>query len=90
MESSNRSAQAQQMIDHIAREVIRRPDVQIADDTRLVSSGLIDSLALVSILVRLEEVTQTRIPAGKVQPKDMDSVRLMLATAQRLGKPRKS
>ena len=90
MESSNRSAQAQQMIDHIAREVIRRPDVQIADDTRLVSSGLIDSLALVSILVRLEEVTQTRIPAGKVQPKDMDSVRLMLATSQRLGKPRKS
>jgi acyl carrier protein len=90
MESSNRSEQAQQMIDHIAREVIRRPDVQIADDTRLVSSGLIDSLALVSILVRLEEVTQTRIPAGKVQPKDMDSVALMLATAKRLGKPRKS
>ncbi|HEX2228448.1 MAG TPA: acyl carrier protein [Candidatus Binatia bacterium] len=90
MESSNRSEQAQQMIDHIAREVIRRSDVQIGDDTRLVSSGLIDSLALVSILVRLEEVTQTRIPAGKVQPKDMDSVRLMLATAQRLGKPRKS
>ena len=90
MESSNRSEQARQMIDHIAREVIRRPDVHIADDTRLVSSGLVDSLALVSILVRLEEVTQTRIPAGKVQPKDMDSVALMLTTAQRLGKPRKS
>jgi hypothetical protein len=30
-----------------------------------------------------------RIPAAKVQPKDMDTVALMFSTAQRLGKPRK-
>jgi hypothetical protein len=30
-----------------------------------------------------------RIPATKVQPKDMDTVNLMFATAQRLGRPRK-
>ena len=81
--------QAQQMIDYILREVIRRPGVQIDDDTALVSSGLIDSLALVDILLNLEDVTHMRIPAGKVQPKDMDTVALMLATAQRLGRPRK-
>jgi acyl carrier protein len=63
--------------------------VQIGEDTPLVSSGLVDSFALVDILLKLEEVFQMRIPAGKVQAKDMDSVRLMLATAQRVGKPRK-
>jgi acyl carrier protein len=81
--------QAQKMIDYIVREVIRRPDIQIDEATALVSSGLIDSLALVDILVNLEDVTHLRIPAGKVQPKDMDTVALMLATAQRLGRPRK-
>jgi acyl carrier protein len=77
------------MIDYIAREVIRRPGVEITEDTPLVSSGIIDSLALVNILLQLEDVTHMRIPAAKVQPKDMDTVALMFSTAQRLGKPRK-
>ena len=80
---------AQEIIDYIMREVIRHPDKQITEDTSLVSSGLIDSLALVNILLKLEDVTHMRIPAGKVQPKDMDTVKLMLATAERVGKPRK-
>ena len=80
---------SQQMIDYIAREVIRRPGVEITEDTPLVSSGMIDSLALVNILLQLEDVTHMRIPAAKVQPKDMDTVALMFSTAQRLGKPRK-
>ena len=37
---------------------------------------------------KLEEVSEMRIPAGKVQPKDMDTVNLMLAMAKRVGKPR--
>jgi acyl carrier protein len=81
--------QAQQIIDYILKELIRRPGVEIREDTPLVSSGLIDSLALVNVLLHVEDVTHMRIPAGKVQPKDMDTVNLMLATAQRLGKPRK-
>jgi acyl carrier protein len=81
--------QARQMIDFIVREVIRRPGVQIDEDTPLVSSGLIDSLALVDILHTLEDVTHMRIPAGKVQPKDMDTIALMLGAAQRMGRPRK-
>lgn len=89
MEDQKMSEQAQQMIDYIVREVIRRPDISINKDTHLVSSGLIDSLALVNILFKLEDVTDMRIPAGKVQPKNMDTVNLMLATAQRVGKSRK-
>jgi acyl carrier protein len=89
MENPKRGDQAQQMIDYIVHEVIRRPDVQITEDTPLVSSGLIDSLALVNILLKLEDITDKRIPVGKVQPKNMDTIKLMFATAQRLGRPRK-
>jgi acyl carrier protein len=89
MEDPKKNEQAQQLIDYILREVIRRPGVTITEETPLVSSGLIDSLALVNILLQLEDVTHMRIPAGKVQPKDMDTVALMMGTAQRFGKPRK-
>jgi acyl carrier protein len=79
----------EQMIEYIVEEIVRRPGVKVDEDTPLVSSGLIDSLALVDILLKLEDVTGTHIPAGKVQPKDMDTVRLMFSTAARVGKPRK-
>jgi acyl carrier protein len=88
MDELKRHEQAQQMLDYIAHEVIRRADIEITKETPLVSSGLMDSLALVGVLTKLEDVTRLRIPVGKVQPKDMDTVALMLATAQRLGKPR--
>jgi len=78
----------QQMVDYIA-QLLRKPELQIDENTRLVSAGLIDSMSLVDLLGKLEDLTHTRIPAGKVQPKDMDSVALMFATARRVGKPRK-
>jgi acyl carrier protein len=82
------SPEAQQMVKHIA-VLIRKPDVVIDESTPLVSSGLIDSMALVDLLLKLEDLTHMRIPPGKVQPKDMNTIALMFATAQRVGKPRK-
>ena len=69
--------------------LIRKPGVTIDENTPLVSSGLIDSMSLVDLLLKLEDLTQKRIPAGKVQPKDMDTVAKMFATAERVGKPRR-
>lgn len=80
--------EAQQMMDHIAT-LIRKPNLTIDENTPLVSSGLIDSMALVDLLQKLEDLTHTRISPGKVQPKDLDTVAKMFATAQRVGKPRK-
>jgi acyl carrier protein len=77
----------QHMIDYIIRELVRRPGVQIDATTPLISSGLIDSLALVNVLAALEDLLQMRIPAGKIQPKDMDTVQVMLETARRVGRP---
>jgi len=79
--------ESQQMIEHVAK-LIRKPNVTIDENTPLVSSGLIDSMSLVDLLIKLEDLTHMRIPAGKVQPKDMDTIAKMFATAQRVGKPR--
>jgi len=78
----------QQMLEHVV-QLIRKPGTNIDIDTRLVSSGLIDSMSLVDLLLKLEDLTQMRIPAGKVSPNDMDTVALMFATARRVGKMRK-
>jgi acyl carrier protein len=81
--------ESREIIEYIVNEVLRSPGIAIDEDAPLVSSGLIDSFSLIDILLKVEDVTRMRIPAGKVQPKDMDTVRLMLETAQRAGKPRK-
>ena len=80
--------QTQLMIEHVIA-VIRKPGIAIDERTPLVSSGLVDSMALVDLLLKLEDLTHLRIPPGKVQPKDMDTVALMFATAQRVGRPRR-
>jgi acyl carrier protein len=82
------NSEEQQMVQYVV-ELIRKPGVTIDENTPLVSSGLIDSMALVDLLLKLEDITHRRIPAGKVQPKDMDTVVKMFATAERVGKPRK-
>lgn len=82
------TAEAQRMIEHIG-QLIRKPGITLDENTPLVSSGLIDSMALVDLLLMVEDLTHMRIPAGKVRPKDMDTVTLMFETARRVGKPRK-
>jgi acyl carrier protein len=80
--------QSQQMIAYVV-QLTRKPGLSIDENTPLVSSGLIDSMALVDLLLKLEDLTNRRIPASKVQPKDMDTVAKMFATAERVGKPRR-
>jgi acyl carrier protein len=78
-----------QMIEYIVNEIIRRPGTHIDEKTPLVSSGLVDSLALVDMLQKLEDLTNTCLPVGKIQAKDMDTVVSMFSTAQRIGTPKK-
>ena len=78
------------MINFLRQHVLSNPGVQLDEDTPLVSSGLVDSFALVEVLSELERVTNCRIPTGRVSPEDMDTVRKMLETVERVGKPRDS
>ena len=79
-----------QLVGYIAEKVMKGKKVEITEDTPLVSSGLIDSFALIEIFLELQKIAGRKVPASKVQAKDMDTVRLMFAMAEKFGKPVKS
>ncbi len=83
------SAQSEAMIKYVKERILRKPDMVLDADTVLVTSGIVDSFALVEALFELERITKLRIPAAKVAPADMDTVRKMFETAEKMGKPRK-
>lgn len=74
---------------YIAEKVVKGKS-EITEDTPLVSSGLVDSFALIEIFMELQRIACRKVPASKVQAKDMDTVRLMFATAEKFGKPVKN
>lgn len=84
------SEMMRQLTAYIAAKVLKGKSVEITEDTPLVSSGLIDSFALIDIFLELQRITERKVPASKVQAKDMDTVRLMFALAERFGKPTKT
>jgi acyl carrier protein len=59
----------------------------VADDEPLISSGRIDSLAIVRLIARLEQLLGVSIPAGSVQPDDFDTVNWIVDTIARVAAP---
>ena len=86
--SEERTDAMDQMLAYIAHDVLRGADEPVDADTSLFASGLLDSMSVVEVLHKLEDVLAMRIPAGRLRLKDVDSVRLMLAAARRVGRPR--
>jgi len=78
------AAQTEALLAYLAR--MTRAQTLDAD-TPLVSSGLLDSFALVEVLRELERVTGRRIPAGRVSAADFETVRHMLEATARVGTP---
>jgi acyl carrier protein len=74
---------------YISAKVIKGKS-EINEDTPLVSSGLVDSFALIEIFLELQRIAGRKVPASKIQAKDMDTVRLMFGIAERFGKPAKN
>jgi acyl carrier protein len=79
-----------QLTTYIAEKVMKGKGAAINEDTVLVSSGLIDSFALIEIFLELQKVAGRKVPASKVQAKDMDTVRSMFAMVEKFGKPAKT
>jgi len=88
--ASSSDEMMRQLTVFIAEKVLNGKCQEISADTPLVSSGLIDSMALIDVYHELERVAGRKIPASKVQAKHMNTVRLMFAMAERFGKPVKS
>lgn len=79
---------ANQMLNFLRTRLVRRAKSPVGVDTPLVTSGLIDSFALIEVLMKLESITDRKIPASRVKPAELDTVSKMLALAERIGKPR--
>ena len=73
--------QARAFVREAVAELAKR---SVGDDERIVSTGLIDSLSVIRLIALLDRKLQIRIPTGKVQPEDFDSVEVILETLQRL------
>jgi acyl carrier protein len=56
---------------------------RVKDSESIVSSGLIDSLAVVKLISLLEEKLKIKIPPGNLQPDDFDSVDVIIQTLER-------
>jgi acyl carrier protein len=56
----------------------------VPDDQCVVSTGMVDSLSLLQLIVLLEKKLQTRIPKEQLQPEDFDSVEIILETLVRV------
>jgi acyl carrier protein len=84
----NDQTEAQLMLEFIKTTIVRDSAVELSEHTPLVSSGLVDSFALIEVLQRLERVTKRRISPAQVSPNDLDTVAQMLKTAEEVGKKR--
>ncbi len=71
------------LIEFLSKQIVKNSRLTITEDTPLVSSGLIDSFALIEVLLELERVTGRKIAPGRISPGDFETVRTMLAAAER-------
>jgi len=67
------------------RQIVERygKRVPLSDDSPLISGGIIDSMAIVDILLDLQTAFTISIPASEVQPDDFDSIRKIGETLAR-------
>ena len=58
----------------IVEEVLNRPDFELSDGDDLLSSGLIDSLGIISLVNFVEEETNLDVPAEDVTLENFVSI----------------
>jgi len=68
----------QKLIDYISSEYLDDPDMEISPDTKLISSGLIDSFSLVSLQTFIEKEFGKRIPAPRITAQTFDTIKQMI------------
>jgi acyl carrier protein len=63
------------IIDYVKREYLEEDSPQqITENTKLISSGIVDSFSMVSLKMFLEKKFQIKIPDEKATPEAFDSV----------------
>lgn len=63
------------LIEYVKKEYLDEDsDQEITEDTKLISSGIVDSFSMVSLKMFLEKKFQIKIPDDKATPEAFDSV----------------
>ncbi len=63
------------IIDYVKREYLEEDSgVEVTEDTKLISSGIVDSFSMVSLKMFLEKKFSIKIPDEKATPEAFDSV----------------
>ena len=63
------------IIDYVKKEYLDEDtDQQITEETKLITSGIVDSFSMVSLKMFLEKKFQIKIPDDKATPEAFDSV----------------
>jgi D-alanine--poly(phosphoribitol) ligase subunit 2 len=73
----------QKLIDYITKEFLTDPSQKITADTKLISSGLVDSFALVNLQIFIEMTFGKKIPAPKITAESFDTIRQMIAIIEK-------
>ena len=69
----------EKLIEFIIDEFLDDPDTEVTADTKLISSGMIDSFSLVSLQSFIEKEFGRRIPAPRITAESFDTVKQMIA-----------
>ncbi len=71
----NKDELLQIILDYVKQEYIEEgDDTEVTSDTRLISSGIVDSFSMVSLKLFLERKFKISIPDGKATPEAFDTV----------------
>lgn len=68
----------EKLMEFIRDEFLDDPDEKIDIDTKLISSGMIDSFSLVSLQAFIEKEFGKKIPAPRISAETFDTVRQMV------------
>ena len=68
----------EKLINFIKAEYLTDEDVEITPDTKLLSTGLIDSFSLVSLQAFIEKKKKKKIPAPRITAESFDTVNQMV------------
>jgi len=67
------------IIDYVKKEYLDEDsDQEVTENTKLISSGIVDSFSMVSLKMFLEKKFQIKIPDEKATPEAFDSVNNIL------------
>lgn len=74
MEKMNLDEMKDIVLNYVVKEYMEDAEEEINYDTKLISSGYVDSFSMISLLVFLENKFKIKIPSSKATPEAFDSV----------------